>query len=50
MPVRVYLRVVAKDLAGNIGEARTPQPQLIDLYKPEGALNGIAGATIQIHQ
>ena len=49
MPVRVYLRAVARDLAGNIGEARTGQPQLIDLYKPEGAILNISGATMQVN-
>ncbi|MFL5342082.1 MAG: hypothetical protein ACJ8F7_18205 [Gemmataceae bacterium] len=48
MPVRVFLRVKACDLAGNIGEARTPTPQLIDLYKPEGELTNITGATMQL--
>ena len=46
MPVRVYLRVKARDLAGNIAEARTPQPQLIDLHKPEGILTNITGTTM----
>jgi hypothetical protein len=46
MPVRVYLRVIARDLAGNIGEARTSTPQLIDMTRPEGHLKGIVGTRV----
>ncbi|HEV3142508.1 MAG TPA: hypothetical protein VGZ47_01335 [Gemmataceae bacterium] len=46
MPVRVYLRVLARDLAGNIGEARTGTPQLIDMTRPEGHIKGIVGTRV----
>jgi hypothetical protein len=42
MPVQVYLRLRARDLAGNVGEAVTPEPQLVDLTEPEGHLVDIA--------
>ena len=49
MPYRVYLKVTARDLAGNEGVARTPSPQMIDLNKPVGGLTGISKTTIQLH-
>jgi hypothetical protein len=44
MPVQVYLRIQVKDLAGNIGEAVTQEPQLVDLTEPEGHLVDVAPA------
>jgi hypothetical protein len=38
LPYQVYLRVKARDLAGNEGVAVTPEPQLVDLTEPEGRL------------
>lgn len=49
LPYRVYLRVTARDLAGNMGEVISPEPQLIDLTKPEGFLKGIKSATVPIN-
>ncbi|HLW66800.1 MAG TPA: hypothetical protein VKS79_15915 [Gemmataceae bacterium] len=46
MPVRVYLRVLARDLAGNVGEARTTSPQLIDMTRPEGHIKSIVGTRV----
>lgn len=46
MPVRVYLRIKARDLAGNVGEARTATPQLIDVARPEGRLTGIVSTRV----
>jgi hypothetical protein len=46
MPVRVYLRVLARDLAGNVGEARTSAPQLIDMTRPEGHIKSIVGTRV----
>jgi hypothetical protein len=46
MPVRVYLRLLVKDSAGNIGMDETQQPVLIDLHEPEGQLLGIAGRAV----
>ena len=40
---RVYLRVTARDAAGNVAEARTPQPILVDLNKPVAHIQGIIG-------
>jgi hypothetical protein len=38
---RVYLRLTARDKAGNLHEVRTPNPVLVDLVRPEGRLNGL---------
>jgi hypothetical protein len=38
LPYQVYLRVRARDAAGNEGIAVTPEPQLVDLSEPEGRL------------
>jgi hypothetical protein len=43
LPDRVYLRLVARDLAGNEGVAETPEPQLVDLSEPEGVLIKVVG-------
>ena len=48
LPYRVYIRVTARDLAGNIGEVVSPEPQLIDLTKPEGHLIGIKSASVPL--
>lgn len=48
LPPRVFLRVTARDLAGNEGVARTTKPQLIDLNKPDGELTDIAKTTVQL--
>jgi hypothetical protein len=48
LPYRVFVRVTARDLAGNIGEVKSPEPQLIDLTKPEGHLIGIKSTSVQI--
>jgi hypothetical protein len=48
MPARVYLRVTARDLAGNVSEARTTKPELIDLARPEGRLIGIVSTRVQV--
>jgi len=44
---RVYLRVSARDVAGNIAEARTPSPILVDMNKPVAKIHGIIGAAAQ---
>jgi hypothetical protein len=38
---RVYLKVSARDAAGNVREVITRDPILIDLVKPKGKINGI---------
>ena len=48
LPYRVYIRVLARDLAGNIGEVISPEPQLIDLTKPEAHLIGLKSVSVQI--
>jgi hypothetical protein len=42
MPLKVYLRITATDKAGNVGEAVTPQPIVVDMHKPIGRVKGIA--------
>jgi hypothetical protein len=42
LPYRVYLRLVARDNAGNTCMAETPEPVLVDLNEPEGRLLGIS--------
>src|SRR5262249_54507256 len=43
LPIRVYLRLLVHDTAGNTGVDDTPEPVLMDLHEPEGQLLGIAG-------
>jgi hypothetical protein len=44
VPPRVYLRLVVRDTAGNMAEALTPQPILVDLSEPEAQFIGLTGA------
>ena len=44
VPPRVYLRLVVRDTAGNIAEAVTPQPILVDLSEPEVRFIGLTGS------
>ncbi len=44
MPVKVYLRLIVRDLAGNVTMEETPESVLIDLQEPEGQLKGIVGS------
>ena len=44
---RVYLRVTARDAAGNVAEAHTPHPILVDTNKPVAKIHGIIGASAQ---
>lgn len=41
VPLRVYLRITAVDLAGNVGEAATSQPIVVDMHKPRGRIKGL---------
>jgi hypothetical protein len=43
LPYRVYMRITARDSAGNTGVDETPEPVLIDLHEPEGQLLGLTG-------
>jgi hypothetical protein len=43
--VQVYLRVVARDTAGNQGFDETADPILVDLHEPEGKILGISTGT-----
>ena len=36
--VRYYVRAVARDRAGNVGAAETPQPVVVDLSRPRGII------------
>jgi len=47
LPYRVYLRIIARDTAGNTGTDQTPEPVLIDLSEPEGKLLGLTGSVRQ---
>jgi hypothetical protein len=42
LPVEVYLRLRARDLAGNESVAVTAEPQLVDLSEPEGKLLNVS--------
>lgn len=41
IPGEVYLRLIARDAAGNSSVAQTPKPVLVDLSVPEGVINGL---------
>jgi hypothetical protein len=41
VPARVYLKVSARDAAGNVKEVITREPILVDLTKPRAKINGI---------
>ncbi|MFL5329922.1 MAG: hypothetical protein ACJ8C4_13540 [Gemmataceae bacterium] len=41
MPLKAYLRITAEDKAGNVAEAITPQPLLVDTQKPVGRFKGV---------
>lgn len=41
IPGEVYLRLIARDAAGNSSVAQTPKPVLVDLSVPEGVITGI---------
>lgn len=43
IPFMIYMRLIAKDTAGNVSTAETPTPICIDLKEPEGRLLGISG-------
>jgi hypothetical protein len=43
LPPRVYLRVTARDAAGNVKEIVTRDPILVDLVKPRAKISGIVG-------
>ncbi len=45
VPYRVYLRLIARDSAGNIGYDETPEPVYVDLHEPEGHLLGISSSS-----
>lgn len=40
-PHHIYLRITARDTAGNVGEARWREPLLVDLSRPEGSITGL---------
>ncbi|MDW8241713.1 MAG: hypothetical protein RMJ88_00710 [Thermogemmata sp.] len=43
LPPRVYLKVTARDAAGNVREVVTRDPILVDLVKPKARISGIVG-------
>ena len=44
-PSSLYFRLLARDAAGNIGAAQTPQPVIVDLKKPVGRLLRVQAAS-----
>lgn len=42
LPFRVYMRLIVRDLAGNVSTAETAEPVLVDLSEPEGRITGLA--------
>ena len=45
VPNSVYLRLTAKDQAGNVGEFVTRDPVTVDLNKPVAKFKGIVSAS-----
>ncbi len=41
VPPRIYVKVEARDKAGNVGFAETDQPVIVDLSQPRGRLIGV---------
>ncbi len=46
MPTNVFLKLTARDNAGNVHNEVYPDPILVDLSEPEGRLTGIMGAPV----
>jgi hypothetical protein len=46
---KVYLRVTARDTAGNVAEAKTPSPVVVDLNRPVARIQGIIGTAGEKH-
>jgi len=44
---KVYLKVIARDQAGNTSEVTTPSPILVDLAKPRARIQGILPTTMK---
>jgi hypothetical protein len=42
LPVKVYLRILVRDAAGNVAVDELPQPVLVDLHEPEGQILSIS--------
>jgi hypothetical protein len=47
-PSSLYFRLLARDAAGNVGAAQTPQPVIVDLKKPVGRLLRVQAASHSI--
>lgn len=47
IPFKFYLRVEARDLAGNVGYAETDQPVIVDLKRPKSRITGVEPAQIE---
>jgi hypothetical protein len=43
IPARVFLKISARDTAGNIADAITPSTVLVDMSRPEAKIQGIIG-------
>jgi len=46
-PARVYLRLTARDIAGNVAVATSPKPETVDLNMPEVKIIGFAPKPLQ---
>lgn len=47
LPERVYLRLLARDIGGNVEKAETPAPVLVDLSEPEGRITGLSRVSLK---
>jgi hypothetical protein len=47
MPPAVYFRLTARDQAGNLAAAQTPQPVVVDLKKPTARLIRVQPVQVQ---
>jgi hypothetical protein len=45
LPVRVFMRLIVRDTAGNVSIAETTEPVLVDLSEPEGRITGLVTPT-----
>jgi hypothetical protein len=50
LPPTVYMRLMVRDMAGNVSEAITSQPVLVDLSKPKGVIKGFSVTEVARHQ
>jgi hypothetical protein len=49
VPYEVYVRVEARDRAGNVGSDHTARPVHVDMVRPRGTILGIANTRVETH-